>query len=76
MKDSEKNNFDKRGSELMPRELMERAADPALVPDEAREHFPKVGIFQNTNIVVKKGRLWYNYHDLCNLSSRWVYTGQ
>ena len=27
MKDSEKNNFDKRGSELMPRELMERAAD-------------------------------------------------
>ncbi len=30
-----KNNFDKRGGELMPRELMERAADPALVPDEA-----------------------------------------
>lgn len=35
MKDSEKNNFDRRGGELMPRELMERAADPALVPDEA-----------------------------------------
>ena len=35
MKDSDKNNFDKRGGELMPRELMERAADPALVPDEA-----------------------------------------
>lgn len=27
--------FDQRGGELMPRELMERAADPALVPDEA-----------------------------------------
>ena len=35
MKDTDKNNFDKRGGELMPRELMERAADPALVPDEA-----------------------------------------
>ena len=35
MEDSSKNNFDKRGGELMPRELMERAADPALVPDEA-----------------------------------------
>ena len=35
MKDSDKNNFDKRGGELLPRELMERAADPALVPDEA-----------------------------------------
>lgn len=35
MKDADKNNFDKRGGELMPRELMERAADPALVPDEA-----------------------------------------
>ena len=30
-----KNNFGQRGGELMPRELMERAADPALVPDEA-----------------------------------------
>ena len=30
-----KNNFDKRGGELIPRELMERAADPAIVPDEA-----------------------------------------
>ena len=48
MKDSEKNNFDKRGSELMPRELMERAADPALVLDEAREHFPKVGVASRT----------------------------
>lgn len=35
MEDSSKNNFDKRGGELMPHELMERAADPALVPDEA-----------------------------------------
>lgn len=35
MKDTDKNNFDKRGGELMPRELMEQAADPALVPDEA-----------------------------------------
>ena len=35
MEDSSKNNFDKRGGELMPRELMERAADPALVLDEA-----------------------------------------
>lgn len=35
MKDSDKNNFDKRGGELLPRELMERAAEPALVPDEA-----------------------------------------
>ena len=26
MEDSSKNNFDKRGGELMPRELMERAA--------------------------------------------------
>ena len=30
-----RNNFGERGGELMPRELMERAADPALVPDEA-----------------------------------------
>ena len=30
-----RNNFDKRGGEMMPRELMEQAADPALVPDEA-----------------------------------------
>ena len=29
------NNFAQRGGELKPRELMERAADPALVPDEA-----------------------------------------
>jgi len=35
MEKSARNNFDKRGSELMPRELMERVADPALVPDEA-----------------------------------------
>ncbi|MGN0855022.1 MAG: RadC family protein [Kiritimatiellia bacterium] len=35
MQDSDKNNFDQRGGELMPRELMERAADPAIVPDEA-----------------------------------------
>ena len=35
MEKTDKNNFDKRGGELMPRELMERAADPALVPDEA-----------------------------------------
>ena len=35
MKDAQKNNFINRGGELMPRELMERAADPALVPDEA-----------------------------------------
>lgn len=35
MVNSTKNNFDERGSELLPRELMERAADPALVPDEA-----------------------------------------
>ena len=35
MQDAPKNNFDQRGGELMPRELMERAADPALVPDEA-----------------------------------------
>lgn len=35
MEGSAKNSFDKRGGELMPRELMERAADPALVPDEA-----------------------------------------
>ena len=35
MEDSSKNNFDKRGGELMPRELMERVVDPALVPDEA-----------------------------------------
>ena len=31
----DRNNFSRRGGELMPRELMERAADPALVPDEA-----------------------------------------
>ena len=30
-----RNSFGERGGELMPRELMERAADPALVPDEA-----------------------------------------
>ena len=35
MRGESKNNFDQRGGELMPRELMERAADPALVPDEA-----------------------------------------
>ena len=35
MVENKKNNFDKRGGELLPRELMERAADPALVPDEA-----------------------------------------
>ena len=35
MSNNTNNNFDKRGSELMPRELMERSADPALVPDEA-----------------------------------------
>ena len=35
MRDESKNNFDQRGGELLPRELMERAADPALVPDEA-----------------------------------------
>jgi DNA repair protein RadC len=35
MNDSRKNNFNSRGGELLPRELMERAADPALVPDEA-----------------------------------------
>lgn len=35
MEGSAKNSFDKRGGELMPRELMERVADPALVPDEA-----------------------------------------
>ena len=35
MENTDKNNFEKRGGELMPRELMERAADPALVPDEA-----------------------------------------
>ena len=35
VRDASKNNFDQRGGELMPRELMERAADPALVPDEA-----------------------------------------
>ena len=35
MEDSSKNNFDKRGGELLPRELMERAADPPLAPDEA-----------------------------------------
>ena len=35
MMKSDRNNFDKRGGELLPRELMERAADPALVPDEA-----------------------------------------
>lgn len=32
---TDRNDFDSRGGELMPRELMERAADPALVPDEA-----------------------------------------
>ena len=31
-----KNNFDKRGGELLPRELMERAADPALVSGDWR----------------------------------------
>ncbi len=35
METTDRNNFDRRGGELMPRELMERAADPALVPDEA-----------------------------------------
>lgn len=30
-----KNNFGQRGGELIPRELMERVADPTLVPDEA-----------------------------------------
>ena len=35
MRGESKNNFDQRGGEVMPRELMERAADPALVPDEA-----------------------------------------
>ena len=35
MEGADKNNFDKCGDELMSRELMERAADPALVPDEA-----------------------------------------
>ncbi|MBR4616669.1 MAG: hypothetical protein IKO55_13760, partial [Kiritimatiellae bacterium] len=35
MTEIDRNNFSRRGGELMPRELMERAADPALVPDEA-----------------------------------------
>lgn len=35
METTDRNNFDRRGGELMPRELMERAADPAFVPDEA-----------------------------------------
>lgn len=32
---NEKNNFAKKSDELKPRELMERAATPSLVPDEA-----------------------------------------
>lgn len=35
MDGTDRNNFAERGGELMPRELMERAANPALVPDEA-----------------------------------------
>lgn len=42
MQDASKNNFDQRGGELMPRELMERAADPALVPDEALVNLAKI----------------------------------
>lgn len=34
MEYNDKNNFDKRGGELLPRELMERVADSVLVPDE------------------------------------------
>ena len=35
MNDRPRNDFKKRGGELMPRELLERAAEPTLVPDEA-----------------------------------------
>ena len=35
MIDRPRNDFKKRGGELMPRELLERAAEPNLVPDEA-----------------------------------------
>lgn len=35
MDGTDRNNFAERGGELMPRELMERAANTALVPDEA-----------------------------------------
>ena len=35
MSDRPRNDFKKRGGELMPRELLERAAEPTLVPDEA-----------------------------------------
>ena len=35
MSDRPRNDFKKRGGELLPRELLERAAEPTLVPDEA-----------------------------------------
>lgn len=63
MKDADKNNFDRRGGELMPCELMERAADPALVPDGwCSEKIGDQGISSMAVLRIPTARVRYEYH--------------